>query len=217
MAPLLNLTYNDAISSVSAITDSNGFQYLAVTTDSGASNAFMHVKVDWFQDQNATLPMGFTDYVLPPLDFIVQKIPVMTRFFKLEMGPVGGVTGHTIKAIIYGTNADQENILTQQTATPMLQKNVAIAAGATQTDLIAGMLGASVHVSINDQMNNKWIAFMQYWDMNAQNWLIFWAARGADRGQSWSQYVNLPYAPCRMNVNNTDAVAQAFDYSVIGP
>lgn len=217
MAPLLNLTYNDAIDSLSAITDSNGFEYINVTTDSGVSNAFMHVKLDWFQDQNATQPMGFTDYVIPPLDFIVQKIPIMTRYFKLEMGPVGGVTGHTVHAIVYGTNADQENIVTQQTATPMLQRNQTIPAGGTQTDQIAGMLGGPVKISINDEFNKNWIAFTQYWDFNVQNWLLFWAARGVDRGQSWSEYVNLPYAPCRLSVNNTDAAISTFDYSVVGP
>lgn len=216
-APLLQLTYPDNINSVSALIDSNGFEYLLVTTDSGTSATFDHVKIDWFQDKNASVQQGFTDYTISGGIFLVQKIPVTTRFFKIEVGPVGGVSGGHIVVTVYGTNADQENILTQQTAVPMLIENVTIGAGITRTDVVGGILGGRVMASVNDETNNKWVSTMEYYDWTTQTWKLFYVARGADRGQAWTEFINLPYAPCRFSVINIDTAAHAFDYSIVAP
>lgn len=215
--PLLELTYPDSLNSISNLIDSNGFQYLLVTTNSSGSNTLDHVKIDWFQDANASIAQGHTDYTIAGQTFIVQKVPVVTRYFKLEIGPVGGASGGSIVATVYATNTDQENLLTQNTAQPLFWNSVTIGAGLIQTNIISGMFGGRVSVSINDNSNNKWVAWLEYYDWTTQTWNIFYLVRGADRGQSWTEFVNLPYTPCRINVFNGDTVGQLFTYSVIAP
>lgn len=216
-APLLGLNYPDNINSISAISDSNGFEYLILTINMGASTVYAHVKVDWYQDASGAVFMGTTDFTVPPGSFVAQKVPTMTRFYKVEIGNVGGATGHTINLAVYGTNADQENLLTQNTAVPQFQFNGNIGAGIVQTNLISGIFGGRVCVAINDETNNKWVAFMEYYDWTTQAWTLFWVARGADVGQSATIYPNLPYAPIRFNMDNIDVAIHAFDYSVIAP
>lgn len=213
--PLYTASYNDGIDSVSGILDSNGYQYLLITTNGAGSTVYARVKVDWFQDQNATLQMGSTTYTIPPGVFIVQKIPVATRFFKLEIGNVGGATGHTIQATIYGTNADQENILTQNTDTPFATQNNSVAAGATLTVIASGIFGGEVMMNIDDNVNNLWTAWVEYYNWSTQAWTQFWSAHGKDKGQGWTERIYLPYAPIRMNVRNDDTVAHILMQNMI--
>jgi hypothetical protein len=217
MAPLASLTYNDNINSASGIIDSNGFEYLLITTNGGSSLVFAHVKIDWFQDAAASLQMGDTDYTIPPQVFIVQKIPVATRYFKVEIGPVGGTTGNTIQMVCYGSNADQENLLTQNTAVPMGHGNPSLGASVVQTTVLGGIFGGRVFVSVDQNANNKWTSWLEYYDWTTQTWVQFWTIHGPDHGQSYSNDALLPYAPCRINVRNDDTVAHVITWSVVAP
>jgi hypothetical protein len=216
--PILTEAYPDNTNSVSPIIDSNGYQYLIVTTNAPGSNVFAHVKVDWFQDQLATLQMGDTDWTIPPGTFIVVKVPIVTRFFKLEIGNVGGATGSTIQAVVYGTNADQDNLLTQNTAIPLGGQTIAAATpGTTNSVIIAGMFGGEVMLTMDDNVNNKWTEWLEYYDWNTQTWIQFWTAHGLDKGQAYTERVFLPYAPIRMNCRNDDTVNHILKQFMVAP
>lgn len=215
--PLLVLTYPDNINSISGLIDSNGFEYLLLTTNSGGSNTFDRVKVDWYEDSSGSVALGTTDYTIPGQSFIVQKIPVMTRYFKVEIGNVGGTTGGSIILTIYGTNADQENLLTQQTAIPMGFGNPSLGASATQTTVLSGIFGGRVFISVDQNTNNKWTAWLEFYNWQTQAWVQFWTIHGPDHGQSYSSDAMLLYAPCRINVRNDDTVAHVITWSVVEP
>lgn len=215
--PLLSLTYSDTTNANSPLVDSNGFQSLLVTTDAGLSSVYSRMQVLWYQDANATQFLGVTDWVNGPGAFITLKVPLATRYFKLAIGPVGGVTGGTIKAVVYGTNSDQENLLTQNTAIPLLWANPTIAAGATDTQTLGGMFGGTAMVMVDDGGNNLWTATLQYYDWSTQSFKSFWRARGAATGQTITQMVNLPYAPVRLQVTNNDTAAHTFIESLVAP
>lgn len=217
MAPIATVTYNDNINSVSGLIDSNGFQYLLITTNAPNSLVFAHVKIDWFQDANATLQMGFTDYTLAPQAFIVQKIPVATRYFKIEIGPVGGTTGNTIQMVCYGTNADQENLLTQNTAIPIIGFSNSVASGATQTINTTGIFGGMASCHFSDDTNNLFNVSIDYYDWTTQLWRHFYLGFGASKGQAWTDNIVLPYAPIRANLTNTDTVARNLRCIVMAP
>lgn len=213
--PLLTLIYPDNVNSVSPIQDSNGYQYLMMSTNSATSTVYAHVKVDWYQDAAATVPMGNTDWTIPPQSFIVIKVPVVTRYYKVEIGNVGGATGSNISLAVYGTDADQENLLTQNTAIPLYRFSGSIAAGATMTTIVAGVFGGEVMVTNDDSVNNKWTEWMEYYDWTTQLWTQFWSVHGTDKGQAWNDRVFLPYAPTRINVRNDDTVAHSFVQCVV--
>lgn len=215
--PIFDLVYPDNVNGVSGVQDSNGYQYLVVSTSGFNSLVYAHVKVDWFQDQAATLAMGVTDWTIPPQSFIVTKVPVITRFYKVEIGPVGGTTGNNVTCVTYGTNLDQENLLTQNTAIPLGWGTPNVAAGATSTTILGGGFGGRVSVFVGQQTNNKWTAWLEYYDWTTQAWNKFWIMHGTDRGMSFRDDANLPYAPIRMNVRNDDTVAQGITWSVIAP
>lgn len=205
--PLLELTYSDSINSASGLIDSNGFQYLLITTNSNGSNTFDHVKVDWFQDANASIQQGDTDYTIAGQSFIVQKIPVVTRYFKLEVGPVGGTSGGSIVATVYGTNADQNDLLTQNTAIPFLEFSNTVGAGATTTVTGTGIFGGMATAHFSDDTNALFNVSLDYYNWTTQLWRHFYVAFGANKGQGWSDNVLLPYAPVRANLTNTDTAA----------
>lgn len=216
-APILKLTYPDNINSASGLTDSSGFEYLLVTTNTVGSNTFDHVKIDWFQDVSGLIQLGVTDYTVSGQGFFVQKIPVMTRYFKLEIGPVGGVAGGSIIATIYGTNADQENLLTQNTSIPMLYINQTIGAGTILTQAVLGIDGGRAMVNVWDMVNNKWFLTIDYYDFTTQTYRPFYAVNGPDVGVAFRGDVILPYAPTRVNLNNLDVAANGFMLSIVAP
>lgn len=205
--PILTGTFLDDTNRVSGISDSNGYQYLLVSTNDPGATTYKHVKVDWFQDQGATLQMGTTDYTIQPNTFNVLKVPVITRWYKVEIGPVGGATGHNTTLVVYGTNADQENILTQNTAIPMAIASSSVAAGATMTTTVSGTFGGEVMLNMDDNVNNKWTAWMDYYDWSAAGWVTYWSTHGTDKGQAYTERIFLPYAPTRMNFRNDDTVS----------
>lgn len=215
--PILGLQYSDSSNGISPVSDSNGYQYLLVTVNTGPSTAYMHASINWYQDSAGAVFMGSTDWVVPPASFIAQKIPVATRYYTMEMGPVGGGNGSSIGMTIYGTNADQENLLTQQTAQPMLFVGPTIAAGATDTETVSGIFGGSVQLSINDTANKLWSAKLQFYNWADQAFHSIWGGYGADLGQAWSGMVNLPYAPIRLLTTNTDTAAHQFFLAVVAP
>jgi hypothetical protein len=205
-AAIFALTYPDNINSVSGVQDSNGFQYFLVTTAGQSSNVYAHIQVNWFQDAAATMSLGTTDYTIPPLSFIVVKVPVITRYYTIAVGNVGGATGHNITVVIYGTNADQENLLTQNTAIPMGGQSVNAAVGATNSVIVAGIYGGEVMLTMDDNVNNKWTEWVEYYDWPTQTWIQFWTAHGTDKGQAYTERIYLPYAPIRINCRNDDTV-----------
>lgn len=215
--PLLDLTYADSLNEVSGVVDSNGYQYLLVTTNATSSGAFLHVKVDWFRDAAATQQMGDTDWTLAPNAFTVIKVPVITRYFKLEIGPVGGVTGNTLEALVYGTNSDQENMMTQNTSYPLLHAEPTIAGANTDTEQMGGIFGGPVNLFISDNANNLWTASVQYYDWRDQTWTTFWRVYGSAVGQTITQQIYLPYAPIRIQITNNDTNPHSFFESLVGP
>ena len=215
--PLLELSYSDSFNGVSPLIDSNGFQYLLVTTSATGSNTFDHVKVDWFQDANASIQQGFTDYTISGQSFIVQKIPVVTRYFKLEIGPVGGTPGGNIVATIYGTNADQSDLLTQNTAVPFLEFSNTVGAGTTQTVTTTGMYGGLATVHFSDDTNAIFNVSLDYYNWTNQLWRHFYIGFGANRGQAWSDNIMLPLAPVRANLTNTDTAAHNLRVVIMTP
>jgi len=216
-APLLGLIYPDNVNGVSPLSDANGYEYLILSTNSGSSSAISHVKVDWYQDLSGMTLLGDTDYTIPAQSFIVQKVPVMTRYYRVEIGPVGGTTGNNINLVVYGTNGDQENLLTQNTAIPLGRNAVLLGASVVSTTIIGGAFGGRVFVSVDQNVNNKWTAWLEYYDWTQQAWLQFWTIHGPDHGQSYSSDAVLPYAPCRINVRNDDTVSHTITWSVVGP
>lgn len=215
--PLLGLNYLDSGSSVSAVSDANGYQYLLVSTNSGSSQSYMHVLVNWYQDSGGTAYMGSTDWVIPPASFHVVKAPVITRYYTIELDNVGGTTGQTINVAVYGTNLDQENLLTQNTSIPLGNSRQSVNAGSTMTTALTSMFGGQVFVSLDQSSNNKWNMWLEYYDYTSKAWTQFEAWHGSDKGQSYSAIIVLPYAPVRMNVKNDDTVAQFITWAVIAP
>lgn len=205
--PLFTVTLPDNVNSTSTVQDSNGYQYLLVNFNIGASTAYSHVYINWYQDQALTVLLSRTDFTTGPQSSGVVKVPVMTRYYTFEMGNVGGATGHTWFVAIYGTNADQENLLIQNTAIPVGYASASVAAGATMTTNIVGMFGGEVMLSMDDGGNNKWTAWVDYYDWVSQQWLTIWSAHGADKGQAYAERIFLTYAPVRMNFRNDDTVA----------
>jgi hypothetical protein len=216
-APIATGTFLDDTNRVIGPLDTNGYQYLLVTTNDPGATTFKHVKIDWFQDQAGTLAMGDTDWTIPPSSFIVIKTPVIARWYKVEIGPVGGATGHNTQLTVYGTNADQENLLTQNTAVPMGGDRTSVAAAGVHTVQLGGTFGGRVSVNMDDDGNNKWTLYMEYYDWTVSAWVQFMTWHGADKGQSFTGDVMLPYAPIRMNVRNDDTVAHFLTWSVIAP
>lgn len=216
-APIATGTFLDDVNRILGPLDTNGYQYLLVTTNDGAATTYKRIKIDWYQDQALTQFMGTTAYVVAPSQFIVQKIPVITRWYQVEIGPVGGVTGHNTSLVIYGTNADQENMLTQDTDVPAGFGNPNLGTGVISTTILSGTFGGRVFVSVDQNANNKWTAWMEFYNWNTQAWVQFWTIHGPDHGQSYSSDAVLPYAPVRINVRNDDTVAHAITWSVVEP
>lgn len=216
-APLLGLIYSDSINSTSGVRDTNGFPNLVVTTQASGSLVYAHVIVTWYQDSAGATPIGTVDWTTPPGAQISIKVPVAARYYSLQIGPVGGTTGHTIVGTIYGTTSDEQNILTQQTATPMGFGNPTLGASAVSTTILGGIFGGRVFVSIDDNGNNKWTSWIEYYNWSTQTWVQFWTVHGPDHGQSFNSDAILPYAPIRMNVRNDDTVSHALTWSIVAP
>lgn len=206
--PILSLTYNDNVNANSPLTDGNGFQYFLTTITMGSSTVFARVQFLWYQDANATQFLGTTDFVVGPNQFVVIKVPAMTRYFKLAVGNVGGTTGHTIGALIYGTNADQEDLLTQNTDVPLGSINATLGAHAAQTVTLPGMYAGRAMITANHSGNNLYTVWLEYYDWSTQTWIIYYNIHGTDHGMAFTEQVWLPYTPVRLNMRNDDTVAQ---------
>lgn len=215
--PIFSSFFSDMGTHVSGVNDSNGYQYLLVSTNADTSTAYTHVIINWYQDAAGTQNMGGTDWVTPPGVFIAQKVPVATRYYTVELSNISGGSNTFIAAVIYGTNADQENLLTQNTAQPLFFSGVAIAAGVTTTFPISGIFGGQVMLMIDDTANNKWSAKLQFYDWGSAAYHSIWAGYGSDLGQAMSMMVNMPYAPMQLLVTNLDTVANTFFMSVVAP
>lgn len=215
--PLLSLTYNDIVNGNSGLQDSNGFPNLVITTQAGSSLVFSHVVVAWFQDSSGLVQIGTTDWTTPPQSQVSIKVPVAARYYTLSIGPVGGTTGHTIVATVYGTTSDEQNLLTQDTDIPLGHDNPTLGASAISTVMLAGIFGGRVYVSVDQNANNKWTSWLEYYDHSTQTWIQFWTIHGQDHGQSYNSDAVLPYAPVRINVRNDDTVSHVITWSVIAP
>lgn len=209
--------YLDSGNHVSGALDTNGFQYLIVSMNNATSTTYSHVQVHWFEDAALTLQLGTTDCTIPPHQFSVLKAPVVTRFYTVEVDAVPASTGNPVHITVYGTNADQENLLTQNTSQPTYRFSGSIAAGATQTTLVPGMFGGEAMITNDDSVNNKWTGWLEYYDWSTMGWLQFWSVHGTDKGQTWVERVFLPYAPIRANIRNDDTVAHPLTQCLILP
>jgi hypothetical protein len=215
--PLFTGSFADDAAHASGINDSNGYQYLQVSTNDAGASTFKFVQIIWWQDAAGTLEMGFTDWTIPPNTFEVIKVPVVTRYYMVQITPVGGASGTNTSVVIYGTNADQENLLTQNTATPLLFAQPAVAANGTFTQQMSGIFGGKVGLCMSHNTNNTWAGTIDYYDWNSQSWLTYWRIFGGSIGQSFNGDVYLPYAPIRVNLQNLDAAAHGMTCSLVAP
>lgn len=207
----------DDVNRIFGVLDTNGFQYLLLDTNDLGATTYKYIKIDWYQDFAATQYMGTVDYTIFPNSITIMKIPVLSRYYKVEIGPVGGVTGHNTTLVVYGTNADQENFWNQNTATPLGKSSVSLGASVIQTTILGNIYGGRVMVSVDQNVNNKWTSWLEYYDWTSQTWVQFWTIHGPDHGQSYSSDAVLPYAPVRINVRNDDTVAHTITWSVVAP
>lgn len=214
-APIQNLSINTAVQTFQVVTDANGYQYLLLSAATFSSTATTRVQVRWSVDSAGSTILGVTDFVILPNAFQVLKVPVMTRYYQIETTLVSASGSGTMSLIIYGTNADQDDLLTQSTAIPMAAINASLGANVSQQVVMGGMYGGRVFATFNHAGNNKWTGWFEYYDWSAQAWIIFYNVRGLDKGQSWSEQVWLPYAPVRCNMRNDDTVAQITQLYVI--
>lgn len=216
--PIYTATLPDNAHFGSPVNDSNGYQYLLTAINIGLSTVYAHVEIDWFQDAGATVLIGITDWVMTPLSFSAMKVPVISRFYTFNVTPVGGAAGHNWAIAIYGTNADQRDLLTQNTAIPMAAQTIAAAApGVTNTVNSASTLGGEAMITMDDNVNNKWTEWVEYYDWPSQKWIQFWTAHGLDRGQAWTERILLPHAPVRINCRNDDTVNHILKQFLVMP
>jgi hypothetical protein len=188
-----------------------------VTTNDPGATTYKRVFINWYQEKSLSTQMGTTDWTTQPGEFIVQKIPVVTRWYTFNTSPVGGATGHSTQITIYGTNADQENLLTQNTSQPQGHFSNVIGAGGNAMNIFGGTYGGEVMINVDDDTNNKWVAILKYYDWNTQAWTGFWFAHGLDKGQGWTERVFVPYAPIQITLINNDTVAHTLQATMVAP
>lgn len=216
-APLYTGSFADDASHFSGVNDSNGYQYLLVSTNDPGASTFKFIQIIWWQDAAGTLEMGFTDWTVPPNTFELIKVPILTRYYMVQITPVGGASGTNTSVVVYGTNADQENTLAQNTATPQAYFSGTVAAGAKQTTLVNGIFGGEAMISIDYASGTTWTEWIDYYDWNSQAYKTIWTARGPDKGSSYAERIFLPYAPLRLIARNDGTSAELITQALICP
>lgn len=215
--PIFVAAFPDDANRVSVVSDANGYKYIMVSVSNPGSLTYELISVNWFQDSAATKSLGTTRFTVGPNGFTVVKVPVITRYYTIGVGPVGGTAGHTTNVVGYGTNADQPNTLTQSTSVPAYRFAGTVAAGGTQTTIVPGWCGGEVLITNDDSVNNKWTGWLEYYDWTTQLWSQFWSVHGTDKGQTWNERLFAPYAPLRANIRNDDTVAHPMTQCLITP
>lgn len=215
--PLFSFSFTDTGAVATAVFDANGYEYIMVSVNTGSSVVFGHLVFTWSQDSAGAIPVDTHAFTFGPGSTQTIKLPVLTRYYFFNYTPSAGGTGQQVKGTIYGTNADQENLLTQNTDIPIIWANPSILAGATDTETYNATCGFGAVVMIDDGGNNLWTGTLQYYDFPTQSWKSFWRARGAAAGQTITQLVYLPYAPVRLQVTNNDTAVHTFILSMVGP
>jgi hypothetical protein len=200
---------------VSPVLDANGFPYIILTSKAGGTTAFIHFFINWYQDAAGTILLGGTDFVTVPGASETIKCPAMARYFTILTQNVGGGTTGTTLILVYGTVADQYDMMTGTTSVPLAAVNASLGAGVSQQVAFPHVLQGRVYATFNHGTNNNWLAFFDYYDFSATAWVTFYNVRGLDKGESWSEQLWLPSAPCRATVRNTDAAAQVTQMYVI--
>lgn len=188
-----------------------------VSTNSGSSPRYTEVLIEWYVDSAGSTFIGFTNWTIPPGIFYMNKVPCVSRYYRVRVIPVGLTGTGSILFLVYGTNGDQENQLTQNTAQPLKYANVSLGANVINTSGVFGPFGGVVQATVDDNVNNKWTFWMEYYDEQSQAWTQFITWHGTDKGQSFADTVYLPYAPVRFNIRNDDTVTHTFIVSVIAP
>lgn len=214
-APLRTDTFSAAVQVVSPLLDNNGFQYLLHTVNSTGSTAFSSMQFSWYTDAAGTNLLTGTVVTVGPGFAQTFKIPCMTRYYKVNTTPVSASPTGTLITTTYGTNADQVAMLSEVIQNPMVSMSASLGASVSQNALMPSSLGGRVFVTVNHGGNNKWTAWLEYWDSSAQAYKIFYNMRGGDKGQSWGEHIWLPFAPIRVNMRNDDTVAQVTEFYMI--
>lgn len=213
--PLYSALFSVSGTIVSPVIDANGFTYIILTSQAQGTTAFIHITVNWFQDSAGTILIGGTDFVTVPGAADSIKIPAAARYFKIQTTNVGGgTTGNTL-ILTYGSTADQYDVMTGVTSTPLVAISASLGSGVTSTAAFTHLLPGRVMVQFNHATNSNWLGFIEYYDWTTASWHIFYNAYGASKGQSWVEHIWLPFAPIRANVRNTDAAAQVTEMYVI--
>lgn len=215
--PLLTTSFTAGITSSIGILDSNGFQYLLFNYNSGGTTAFQLFQILWYKDAAGTVQVSNTEFFPVPNSSGVQRVPVMSRYYKVFCTFISGAVGGNISLLVYGTNADLDNTLTQNTSEPLNNGGVTLGAGLSQTNPFSGMYGGRVVCMIDQGVTNKWSVEVDYFDPNTKAWTEFFQIYGADHGLSFNGDMILPYAPVRLIVFNNDTVARAISWAVVAP
>src|SRR5487761_1660832 len=79
--PLFSGIFPDNTIRATSVQDSNGFEYLLVTVNTVGSVVYMNVGINWFRDAGTTQSLGTTNFTVPGGDFVVIKVPVVTRYW----------------------------------------------------------------------------------------------------------------------------------------
>lgn len=206
--PLYSANFSVNGSIASPIVDANGFPFIILTSQAAGTTAFIHITVDWYQDAAGTILIAGTDFVTVPGGTQTIKIPAAARYFKILTSNAGGGTTGTTLILAYGTSSDQYDMMTGTTSQLIASVNQSIGSGLQMVINFPYVLPGRVFASFNHGTNSNWLAFMEYYDWSAANWLFFYNVHGSDRGMGWSEQIWLPFAPVRATVRNTDAAAQ---------
>jgi hypothetical protein len=216
-APILTAVYPDNTNSISPLSDSNGYEYLTLIVNMGTSTVFARAVVIWYQDDAGTIQMATTTFVVGPQSSNAIKIPVISRFYTVSIGNVGGATGQNILLAVYGTNADNDNLLTQNTDQPQARASATIAAGGTLSTPVIGTFGGEVMMTMEMSGTAMWTAFVEYYDWSTKTYITFWTVRGLDKGMAYAERIFLPYAPVRMNIRNDDSTSHVLVQAMVCP
>jgi hypothetical protein len=194
--------------------DSQGFGYINLSVNDLGGTGYFSVQIAWSIYTSSQGQLS-TFYCIPtPGGQQTLQIPVIARYFQVEIAHISGVTTDRPLVAWFGANVLAPDQINSQPAAPFLSFVQTVAAGATYTQMATTTIQGAANFHILDSTNNLWNASVAYYNGQTQGWQNYIFVEGSQYGQGANLEIGLPPAPLQVSITNTDTASHTFHGSL---
>lgn len=173
------------------------------------------ITVDWYLESALTHYVGTSEFVSTPGNGNAIKFVCVTEYAVVGIYNIEATADAVVPLSVYGSNADHNNLTTDERSVPFLDIHENIAAGASVTVTCKSTYSGPAMLAVRRGSDSNWTVLITYWDYSSASWVHLLEYVPSSAETTIIKPIRLPPAPTRLQMSNTGTTTVFCDATIV--